>query len=52
MKVRRVAGQYNHRSGWIRLKFLGVEFFSDADVEDAGNDCVDADTRNAGAASA
>src|SRR6266404_5031837 len=41
VKVRRVARQYNHRAGWIRLEFVGVEFFARADIEDAGNDCVD-----------
>src|SRR6266550_753096 len=42
VKVRRVAGQYNHPAGWIRLQFVTVEFFAHADIEDAGNDCVNA----------
>jgi len=42
MKVGRIAGQNDHRSGWVRLQFIGVELVAEANVKHAGNDCVNA----------
>src|SRR5262245_57894772 len=35
MKVRRIAGQHDYGTWWIRLQFVGVELIAEADVEDA-----------------
>jgi hypothetical protein len=37
-----VAGQNYHGTGWIRLQFVGIELVAKPDVEDAGNDGVNA----------
>src|SRR5579864_7895426 len=40
VEVRRVAGENYHRTGRIRLQFLGIELIAQPNVEDAGNDRV------------
>ena len=42
MEVRCIAGQNDHSSGRIRFQFRLIEFISKPDVEDAGNDGVNA----------
>ena len=40
--VRRVAGQNDDAAGRIGLKLLGFEPITEADVENTGDNCVDA----------
>src|SRR5262245_34549975 len=39
--MRRVAWQYDDRSGWICPEILLLEFFTESDIENARHHCVD-----------
>src|SRR5215469_11811524 len=41
VEVGGIARQDNHATWWIRPNLIAVELISQADVENAGNDCVD-----------
>lgn len=41
VEMRRIAGQNNDATGRIRLQLIGVELIAQADVENAGDNCVD-----------
>src|SRR6478736_9761549 len=41
VEVGRIAGQNDNAPGWIRLHFIAVEMIAQADIENAGHDCVD-----------
>jgi hypothetical protein len=41
MKVGRVAGENDYGAGRIGVQLLSVKLIADANVEDAGNNCVD-----------
>src|SRR4051794_33313351 len=40
VEMRRIARQNDNATGWIRLEFIGVELITLADVENAGDNCV------------
>ena len=42
MKVGCIAGQNDYSSGWVRLQLINLEFVAEANVKNAGNDCVNA----------
>jgi hypothetical protein len=42
MEVPGVARQDDQAAGWMRLQFFGVEAIAQADIEDAGDDGIDA----------
>ena len=41
VEVGRIAGQNDNGPGRIRLHFIAVELIAQADIENAGHDCVD-----------
>jgi hypothetical protein len=42
MKVGGIAGQNDHSSGWVRPQLIGLEFVTEANIKNTGNDCVNA----------
>ena len=48
MEMRGIAGENDDATRRIGLQLIGVELIAQADVEDAGDDCVDTILRMAG----